>query len=270
MNKETKTISGYPSNRKVVANIYTPKQLVEPVQSSKQEIVLLFGHANGFHKELWEPIISLLFLNLPKINTFSHYISKAIAFDFSTQGDSAVLNGNILSNLEKCDWIDYARESHRIVEQFGLSSRNTIAIGHSLGASSFLVAEIIKPSLFKAIIAVEPVLKTAMPKPYFPSPFSGSTIRRKAVFISKKEAFDYYKSKLTYSTWDDQILSLHIDHGLLKKTQNGKDIYTLKCNPKIESLTYDGAFYATKLFEKFPNMIQCPTTIIAGQDSPFS
>jgi hypothetical protein len=60
------------------------------------EINMIFAHATGFHKEIWEPVIKSLF-DYKKLN-----IGKILALDYYNHGDSVILNEKILPDSCKC------------------------------------------------------------------------------------------------------------------------------------------------------------------------
>ncbi|KAG0140140.1 hypothetical protein CROQUDRAFT_674802 [Cronartium quercuum f. sp. fusiforme G11] len=66
-------------------------------------ITLIFSHANGLHKETWEPTLAHL-LQFPE----AELVSEIWALDCVNQGDSAVLNRDTLG--ERFDWADHARD----------------------------------------------------------------------------------------------------------------------------------------------------------------
>lgn len=75
---------------KLACNTYRRATPLPPPSSSVTSTTppIIFTHANGFHKEIWEPVISRL--SPPWAN------SDMYAFDCRNQGDSAVLNKDVL------------------------------------------------------------------------------------------------------------------------------------------------------------------------------
>ncbi|KAL8281173.1 hypothetical protein RQP46_006531 [Phenoliferia psychrophenolica] len=72
-------------------------------------LTLVFSHANGFHKEIWEPALSDLLdaLDAPGAQK-SRPIDEIWALDCAIQGDSAVLNEAVLGNT--FSWADHGRD----------------------------------------------------------------------------------------------------------------------------------------------------------------
>jgi hypothetical protein len=67
---------------RLAVEIYTPKHISAP------KLNILLAHANGYHKEVWYPIISRL----------PHIEACWIAYDIRNQGDSALLNAGKLGS----------------------------------------------------------------------------------------------------------------------------------------------------------------------------
>ncbi|OMH81114.1 hypothetical protein AX774_g3152 [Zancudomyces culisetae] len=101
---------GIPGS-KVVANLYIPERTTATTGVGydseqkddgilRKKINLLFGHANGFHKEHWLPVIKRIFGYDADFLKKGIEINQFIAIDFFHHGDSAGLNKDI---LVKCD-----------------------------------------------------------------------------------------------------------------------------------------------------------------------
>ncbi|KAF8929054.1 hypothetical protein BGZ58_009196 [Dissophora ornata] len=107
---------------------------------------IIFAHANSFHKEMWEPVMGRL---SPRWTGNDMY-----AFDCRNQGDSAVLNKDVLEDT--FDWYSYATDILKIVDTFDL--KKPIGVGHSI------LAELLRPGTFSAIVAIDPTMfpKVAM------------------------------------------------------------------------------------------------------------
>jgi pimeloyl-ACP methyl ester carboxylesterase len=107
---------------KLACNVYRHSLSAQQTTSNSTVPPMVFTHANGFHKELWEPVISRL---SPHWTTGDMY-----AFDCRNHGDSAVLNKDVLadqckSRKDTCP-LTVIRES-RILKATVLSSRLVLA-----------------------------------------------------------------------------------------------------------------------------------------------
>ena len=106
---------------------------------------LAFAHAAGFCRGTWAPVIEDL-----------HYDGSTVAWDHRAHGGSAVPSLPI-------DWWDTARDTLAVLAD---SRPPIVGVGHSLGAASLLMAEILSPGTFAAIVAIEPIV---FPPPYGPN-----------------------------------------------------------------------------------------------------
>ncbi|KAF9086258.1 hypothetical protein BGX23_009031 [Mortierella sp. AD031] len=167
---------------------------------------ILFTHANGFHKEIWEPVISRL--SPPWAN------SEMYAFDCRNQGDSAVLNKDVLE--KHFDWYSYATDILQIVDTFGL--KKAVGVGHSFGASAFFLAEVMRPGTFSAIVAVDP---TNFPKeiymnaPFDDHPMAQLTLKRRDTWKSREECKADLLKKKFFKAWHPEALDLYIASSFL-------------------------------------------------------
>ena len=100
---------------------------------------IIFCHATGFHGRYWDPICK-------QLSSDFHCVS----LDFRGHGNSSLPLGTSLS------WVGMAEDLLSVVDQLDLDP--ALAVGHSMGASSILLAEQIRPSTFKAAWLFEPIV----------------------------------------------------------------------------------------------------------------
>ncbi|PVV01628.1 hypothetical protein BB560_003948 [Smittium megazygosporum] len=217
-----------PKGVQIVANVFRLPGASNLLQ--QRPITLMFGHANSAHKELWDPIISNIIDKASETSSSNFYLEKIIAFDFSTMGDSAILNRDLLNNLD---------------------------------------SEQMRPTTFKAIICVEPVLVSGLRFASDSTPISPMTLRRKNDFKSPDEIEKYFKSRTVYKPWHPDSLDIHIKHALYEEKSQDGLVYKLKCHPAIEAATYDGSFYACRLFWEKQHLIRCPLTLVTGNENSY-
>src|SRR3954453_3790602 len=89
--KIRKTFGKNNSRLRLSVNCYEP----DIKKNDRGEINMIFAHAGGFHKEIWEPVIKSLF-DSNRLN-----IGKIFALDCYNHGDSAVLNEEFLPDTRK-------------------------------------------------------------------------------------------------------------------------------------------------------------------------
>ncbi|KAF9951815.1 hypothetical protein BGZ70_000839 [Mortierella alpina] len=220
---------------------------------------VLFNHANGFHKEMWEPIIA----RLPSTRSGS----PMYAFDCRNHGDSAVLNSSVLEKT--FDWLTYAKDTLSVIDQ--LVTEKPLGIGHSFGANAILMAEILRPGTFSAIVAIDPTMFPAHFKiqaPLDDHPLANLALRRRDHWKDRAEAKTKLLEKPFFRAWDPETLDIYLEHGM--KEVSGKDGslgVTLKCSKFQEAITF--ASDGSAIHDAFERLgeINIPVYIIAGEHS---
>ncbi|OZJ06662.1 hypothetical protein BZG36_00447 [Bifiguratus adelaidae] len=217
----THTIPVHPKTHKgeqlkLVVNHY-PSTTTAP-----HTVVCLFAHANGYTKESWIPVIERL------KDAWKNRSDSALdiwTYDSRNSGDSAVVNAEWLD--EKALWQDYGRDIQQMISHFGLEPSATsslFGIGHSMGATSLLVAGISQPHSFTALIAIDPVLakETVKQDP----PIAALALKRRDRWPSRVEAKESFLKRPYYQRWDPRQVDIYAEFGLLE-SPNGSVM--LKC-----------------------------------------
>ncbi|KAJ2655778.1 hypothetical protein IW148_005917 [Coemansia sp. RSA 1199] len=258
MDKVRRVFDASRAGQKIVANVYRSAKPCSPTQT--KQVTLLLAHANGFHKELWEPTLTRM---------FSHNgdwaIDQAVALDSYNHGDSALTNRTSISTETDSPWFLNARDLLAIVEQLD-SPHPVVGIGHSWGASSLLLAEIMSPHTFAGVVATDPVL---FRKPTSNAKLREATMKRRAAWPDLRTARSYFEPHAFFSLWDPRVLDLHIKYGL-ETVPDGKsgDELVLKCRPSNEAAVYAGALHASPFATDHLWKIQCPVAFLTGEKSP--
>lgn len=200
----------------------------------------LFVHANGFCKEVWWPVIEELGApGFVSIDQPGHGGSGSPAFPF--------------------DWWDFGRHALAVIDAVGAD--RPVGVGHSSGATTLAMAEILRPGTFERLVLVEPI---APPPPYArveDHPLISGALRRRATFGSSDDAYDAYRGRGPFARWDDRALRAYVDHGFATTT----DGWTLRCAPEVEAEIYRGSG-AHGAWDRFGE-IACPVKVIAGEHS---
>ncbi|PVV04479.1 hypothetical protein BB560_001025 [Smittium megazygosporum] len=253
---------------RLAANFIYPETAPVSSSANTKAYTLLFVHANGFHKELWYPVISRLFNQMkqssgPDGNSF--VIEKAVAFDVCHSGESAILNKDKLQFAEiRYSWCDNARDVLSVAEQLNVPASKLVGIGHSYGASSLMVAEIMRPSTFHSIFAVDPVL---MFNPNTDNaPIVIQTLRRKNKWSTKEDFLKYIRSKPLYASWTDECQALFVEHGITPDPSDPSS-FILSCAPKFEAATFRGPTSALRTLHGSTHMLTCPLHLVVGETS---
>jgi pimeloyl-ACP methyl ester carboxylesterase len=199
-------------------------------------INLVFLHGVGMNKGLWHYYIDLLYQNYPRLNV-------CIAVDSVNHGDSAQINIGKLGHFY--NWQDGSRDLCKIVKNeaaFLKQNAINIVIGHSMGGAMSLIASLLEPNLFNAVVLVNPVSWTN--EMFRMALVMGmnkwlTTSQMKTDFSIKtddwlQEITDYFKTESLFKHFDKTILN-----NMLNDEYNG--IYDPKKNyneVKLKSTKY--------------------------------
>ncbi|NNC91222.1 MAG: alpha/beta hydrolase [Acidimicrobiia bacterium] len=204
---------------------------------------MAFSHATGFCRSVWAPVIG----EARRLGV----TGPMVAWDQRAHGASAKPPLPI-------DWWDTARDALAVLAG---ASNPVIGVGHSMGAAALLMAEILVPGTFAAIVAIEPIV---FPPPYQPidhHPLVQSALRRRPSFATREEALANFASKAVFSAWDARALEAYVNCGL----QAAGDEWVLACPPEYEA----AIFAAAPLHGAWDRLgeIMTPVLVVAGADS---
>ena len=236
------------------ANDFEDKSQASASQQRLNPAVML-SHATGFHGRCFNPVVESL-------NT--DY--ECISFDFRGYGDSNLVNDWPVA------WQGYCDDALAITKS--LQNKNQIiAVGHSMGATALVMAALIEPELYKALILYEPIIfpesmRNAQTATHQPSPLAEGARRRRTTFVSRDEAFANYSSKPPMNVFDEKSLRAYVDFGFndVRIAETNENCVVLKCNPEHEARTYEtGTSHET--WEQL-HLLRVPTWIVAGAVAP--
>ena len=204
---------------------------------------LAFAHATGFCRAVWRPVIEEV-----RARGVSN---RAVAWDHRAHGAS----GRPELPL---DWWDVAGDALAVL---GEGAGPVVGIGHSMGAAALLMAEILAPGTFQAIVAVEPIV---FPPPHLPAdhhPLAVGARRRRPEFPTSAAALEHFASKVVFGRWDRRALEAYVECGLVAEG----DRLVLACPPE-----YEGAFFAAGgahgAWDRLGE-VAVPVRVVAGRDS---
>lgn len=199
---------------------------------------LLFAHATGFHKSVWQPTVDALRTRGVDV--------PAVGFDFRSHGASP--------KLDVHHWDEFADDVEAVTATIG---EPVVGIGHSMGGASLLGASLRSPLLFRRLILVEPIV--------FPSiettvdhPLTVAASKRRRTFPNKQAALDNFASKAVFARWTEQALSEYVEGGLVPDG----DEWALACEPEHEADTFRHSTSAG-LFERLAE-VSVPVTLVIG------
>jgi pimeloyl-ACP methyl ester carboxylesterase len=236
------------------ANDFEDKSQASASQQRLKPAVML-SHATGFHGRCFDPVVQSL-----------HADYACTSFDFRGFGDSLLVQDWSVA------WQGYCDDALAIARS--LQNKNQIiAVGHSMGATALVMAALIEPELFKALILYEPIIfpesmRNTQTASHQPSPLAEGARRRRTTFGSRDEAFANYSSKPPMNSFDEKSLRAYVNYGFndARNHETNEHCVVLKCNPEHEARTYEtGTSHET--WEQL-HLLRVPTWIVAGAFAP--
>jgi len=168
---------------------------------------------------------------------------------------------------ELTSWHLLADDLIRFFEQEGLA--NVVGVGHSSGAVATMLAALKRPSLFRALILIEPVFLpprmieviNADPELVEKIPLIQHTRRRRTRWPSRQAAFDHFRARSAFQRWPDESLWDYVRQGL---RPNGSGEVTLTFRREWEARVY--IHFPRDVWQYVPQVTQ-PTLALRGAES---
>ncbi|KKY21967.1 putative toxin biosynthesis [Phaeomoniella chlamydospora] len=182
------------------------------------DVTIIGAHANGFPKELYEPLWEELIKRSRKSKIRIRSIWLA---DVAWQGQSGVLNENKLGNDPS--WMDHARDLFLMINlKRHEMPRPIVGIGHSMGANNLVNLAYIHPRLFTTLILIDPVILEFPTTPPEAGPATAQLSNfRREIWPSRSAAATSFQKSKFFQAWDPRVLERWIQFGL-------RDLPTLK------------------------------------------
>lgn len=213
--------------------------------------VLHLAHANGFPSGTYRKLIERL---TPRYHVFT------------VRGRWLVPESDPLSMR---DWDDMAEDLAQALLARGLEG--VVGVGHSMGGVATLLASVKHPQLFRAVVALDPVLVTGKRLLLLHAltllglrsriPPASLARRRRDTWNSREEAAASYRKKPLFARFDPECFQDYITHGLTEAPGGGL------------RLTIPKAWEA-RIFETSPRAVwrqlrsvPVPTLVVRGGDS---
>ncbi|KAK4046262.1 hypothetical protein OIV83_006185 [Microbotryomycetes sp. JL201] len=257
----------------LAVNRYKRARTDDTQSSSDPVLTLVFAHANGFHKEIWEPTMADLLDEMERTSG-ARQVGEIWSLDACNQGDAGVLNEAVLG--ETFNWADHGRDIAQFLISYlddptrpasadnemlpqvhadaallsletaqstpGASksasrvfrNRLVVGVGHSLGGGGMAYAASAVPSVFSSMIFCDPVIVPIDVARSVAGLTTGALIRRER-WPSKEEAKNGFLKKAFFQKWDSRVLGLYCSAGL-KELSDGT--VALKCRAKDEALVF--------------------------------
>ncbi|QCI63725.1 alpha/beta fold hydrolase [Phreatobacter stygius] len=191
---------------------------------------LLFLHATGFNAQTYAPLLDPLSdrYAIMALDQRGHGFS-----DLPTDPQGIV------------DWMPYARDLMAVLDQLvPAGGKPLVVAGHSMGAIVSLLAAVARPRAVRGLVLLDPVmmsplLRLATYTPWGRAKFKNFSLavgaaKRRAVFGSKQEAVDTYRTRKAFMSWQPGFLEAYVDGGFVADAEG----VHLACAPIWESATF--------------------------------
>jgi pimeloyl-ACP methyl ester carboxylesterase len=189
----------------------------------------LLHHANGFCAALWTEVADEL---------RHHY--RVVAMDARGHGDSSKPTGD-----DAYLWHRFGDDARAVATALAAEhpdGRIALALGHSFGGTSLMLAASQEPALFDRLVMVDPVMKpprgALSPDPERENragELADRARRRRQVFESRQAASESWREKAMFATWTQRAFDLYLAEGLADRPDGSVQ---LKCPGEVEGAIF--------------------------------
>ncbi|KAJ5297610.1 hypothetical protein PENANT_c005G00592 [Penicillium antarcticum] len=183
------------------------------------DVTILAAHANGFPKELYEPLWEEIHARSQQ-NGFR--IRSIWMADVAQEGESSVINEDTLGNDPS--WFDHPRDLlHLVNVKRAEMPRPIVGIGHSMGGAHLTQLCLMHPRLIHTLVLLDPViqrqttqldgLSLLKSKREIAKTTQLSTHRRE-IWPSRQAALESFQRSPFYKTWNPRVLDRWVKYGL--------------------------------------------------------
>ncbi|KAL4904421.1 hypothetical protein BDW74DRAFT_168445 [Aspergillus multicolor] len=225
---------GHENELRLAVKQYIPLDNPDPKYG---DVTIIGTHANGFLKELYEPLWEDMY---ERLRSHNRRIRSIWIADVAQQGQSGVLNEKILG--DDPDWHDHARDLFSMINWFqDQIQQPVVGIGHSMGAMQLAHLSLMHPTLFSALVLIDPTIQRSNPG----TKFAQASTYRRDIWPSRAEAVKKFKTSSFYQAWDERVFEKWTQYGLRQlptplypaTEQNGPEAVTL-ATTKAQELFY--------------------------------
>lgn len=207
---------------------------------------VLFAHPTGFLGSTWGPMAAEL-----------AGVAHGWALDFRGHGDSTCPASMDFG------WRGMGDDVEAVVDALGPGP--LFGVGHSMGGTALLMAEIRRPGTFAALWLYEPILSPGRdvegPRVNF---MAEAARRRRPWFPDRDAAYANFAAKPPLDALAPAALWAYVNHGLRDRPDEG--VVALKCTPDVEARVFEGGF-GHETFARLGE-VRCPVTVAVGADGP--
>ncbi|KAF4042974.1 Alpha/beta hydrolase family [Phytophthora infestans] len=234
---------------------------------------LLFAHATGFCKQVWDPIIRRLKCSPLLQNAVDQYVTYDQPYH-GVNRDNSVLSQVYYKNNDPNalrvrhpmnNWpeisADAAWEQVQKLQSSGTERRPLIGIGHSMGAAALWATEAKHPGTFDGLILFEPIYGEVDAEYDKKADFLVSlTLAREKKWSSIEAAVTHFENWKNFASWDREMLASWIKGAVV--FDQDQQAAVLACDPLIEASVYAGSRLV--LAENQLAAPRCPVTFHSG------
>ena len=223
------------------ARLSPPRRLTVPVANrwgagemavldfgdEKRPVDLVFVHANGFNAATYRALLAPLSSSL-----------RILAPDLRGHGGTRLPT----DAAGRWSWADHRDDLIALLDS--LSGPPVALAGHSMGATSSLLAAAERPDKVSRMVLFDPVI---LPRPWVAAfqlpllrrlprhyPLVLNALRRRDVFDSRQQAMDAWRGRGAFKGWPEMMLADYVGDAFVE----AGDGVTLACTPAWEAANY--------------------------------
>jgi pimeloyl-ACP methyl ester carboxylesterase len=231
---------------------------------SQEGPILTFIHANGYPLDVYEPLLAPL---LPDYRVIGYQLRP-----FWPGTDPGEIQD---WRSFRDDYLGFLKSGEQGTKLEVGPGNEVIAMGHSIGAMTSLLAAVKAPELFRALVLLEPVifprfygliLRLAAPFKLVRCfhPLIRQTLQRKTNFPDRRRMFENYRGKNRFRRISDDILMNYVV-GLSRDLPDGT--CELVYRPEWEVRIYETAGIADRAAWRRMDQLPFPVLVVRGEDS---
>ncbi|KAJ5899108.1 hypothetical protein N7495_003852 [Penicillium taxi] len=183
------------------------------------DVTILAAHANGFPKELYEPLWEEINARSKEAGFRIRSIWMA---DVAQEGESSVINEDSLGNDPS--WFDHPRDLlHLVNVKRAEMPRPIVGIGHSMGGAHLTQLSLMHPRLLHSLVLLDPVIQPQTTQLDTMSLLENKrriahttqlSTHRRDLWPSRQAAAESFKRSPFYQAWDPRVLDRWVQYGL--------------------------------------------------------
>ncbi|KAJ5905527.1 Abhydrolase domain-containing protein mpaH [Penicillium subrubescens] len=183
------------------------------------DVTILAAHANGFPKELYEPLWEEIHAR-SQANGFR--IRSIWMADVAQEGESSVINEDSLGNDPS--WFDHPRDLlHLVNVKRAEMPRPIIGVGHSMGGAHLTQLSLMHPRLLHTLVLLDPVIQrqstqldimSMRERRRLIAKTTQLSTHRRDLWPSRQAAAEGFKRSPFYQAWDPRVLDRWVKYGL--------------------------------------------------------